>query len=134
MDISKLQIPKDAVKKELVMPDGSKTGVFLHLIGTDHDDFKKVDREVTIKQLRKIADKKGNINFNVNNIDWDEKDEDKIKKLAACVVDWEGVTEDGKSLKCTPAKVVEFLSSDGLEWACDLIEEFVDERANFIKG
>lgn len=134
MDLNKLQIPKDAVKKELVMPDGSKTGVVLHLIGTDHDAFKKVDRAATVRQLKKLADKKGNINFNANNIDFDEQDEDKIKRLAACVVDWEGMKEDGKPLKCTPAKVLEFLSSDDVEWVCDFIEDFVGERANFIKG
>lgn len=136
MDINSLTISNDAVKKELIMPNGEKTGVFLELLGYDHPKVKDYSRSVTIKQMRKMADKKGNVTVNVNNIAeiLEENEKDDIKLAAVCIAGWEGLTENGEPLSYSHDAAVKFLSNEGMNWVVDAIKEFCNDRANFIKG
>lgn len=138
MDISKLQTKSDPVEFELIMPDGSETGITLYLISTDHPDYKALERKMVVENLSKFTDKSGNVNINLKKIDMDKAKQDRIKRLAICIKDWKGITEKGedgkkRDVKCTYEKAVEFLSHDHIDWIIESIEEFVSARENFTK-
>lgn len=136
MDIKKLAIPQNSVKKELIMVDGTKTDIILHLISTDHPEYKKLDRKLTLKNFKKFADKKGGIDMSVSNLDeiLDNSEATNIERAAICIVGWEGMTEGGKPFSFSHEKATKLLSTEGADWIVDFVNEFVEERANFIKG
>lgn len=134
-DIKNLGLSDDSVRKELVKPDGTKTGIFLDLISTDHPRFKEIDRKVSLKMLKKMADGKKNISgININKIDPEESEKFDIERIAACIVGWDGLTSDGQPVPYSHDNAMKFLSYPMLDWVREIIREFAEDRANFTKG
>ena len=118
------------------MPDGTKTGVVLHLIGTDNPKYKEFDRQLSIKNLKKMADKSGNISFDINNLEdlLENNEKTAVEKAAICIVGWDGLTENGKAISHSHDNALGLLKTEGMEWVVDFVNAFVSDRANFIKG
>lgn len=52
-----------------------------------------------------------------------------ISIAAACVIDWQGLEENGEALPCKPAVIEQVLKK--YKWLFEQIDKFVDDRANF---
>lgn len=136
MDINALGLSDDPVVKELIMPDGTKTGAFLHLVCTDHPKYLEAERKIQIRQLKKMADKGGNISFNIKDLDaiLDDNENVRIERATACVVGWDGITDNGEDLSFSEDNLKSLLSGNRTRWIVDFINDFASDRANFIKN
>lgn len=136
MDFKNVAISTEAQEVELIMQDGTKTGIFFELVGQDSKKYKDFDRQLAIKQLKKMADKKGNISFNASKLDetLNEREKNKVEQAAVCIVGWKNVKENDKQIPYSHEKAVELLSIEGMDWVVDFINEYTSDRVNFIKG
>lgn len=137
MDFSDLAAMTEAKKVEIIKPNGEKTGIFLYLLGQDSKKYKEFERELTLVQLKELANKDDNKKVSLDPDELFQRLE-KREKMAfdqalICVDGWEGVHEDGKEVKFSQEKLKEYLSMDGMGWVIEFINNYVMNRVNFIK-
>ncbi len=123
MELSKLK-PNPTATLELVHPDPTQnpTGVVLTLAGRDSAEVKAVLATITDRAI--AAQRKG-----IKSIKQDEIEANAIKLMAAAVLGWEGLTQDGQPLPCTPENVTALLTD--YPWVRRQIDEAIGNDALF---
>jgi len=132
MDLSTLKIDNEPADLQLLNPKtGEKTDIILHCVGLDSDQFKAVDRQLSKKRLID-AQRKGGIKRVIQQADFEQIEEDDCQRLAACISGWKNLQEGDKAVKFSTAACIEILKK--YPWIKDQVQEFVSDRANFIKA
>lgn len=130
MDITKLDTVKASnagADLELLHPaTGEKTGVTITLAGPDSDVYRKALRRQADRQF-KTSQKRSQQHQTAA-----ELEEEAVKVLAACTLDWQGMEEGKDALGCTPENV-EHVYRKYL-WIREQVDEFVGDRQAFIKA
>lgn len=130
MDLSTVKIDNDPVDLVIKHPKTNEnTDVVFKVIGHDSDDYKTVDRLITKEVLKKYASK-GMID--ISKIPTEDAEDMRLRRIAACVVGWSGLTEDEKEVKFSKFECTRILSQ--YPFFADQVEDFCADRANFIKG
>lgn len=129
MDLSSFEIVADGVDMPVRNPatgDPLKTDkgepITIRVVGMDDDRFKAVEREVRNKVLRQGQKAK----FSA-----DDMDAQATRALIACTIGWQNIVLDGKALPHSNENARLLYSR--LPWLRDQVNEFVAERANFLK-
>lgn len=120
------QLRPSARPLEILLPDGSKTGIVLTIQGQDTRAFKEASKAFAANQLAK-KDKTP---------DFNELEKQRIELACLCVIGWEGIEEPDENgnlfeVQYSKAKAKEYLSGDWAGFIIEQIEEFVTQRANF---
>lgn len=56
-----------------------------------------------------------------------------VELMVACGVGWEGIEDSNdKPVKFSPEKFEEYLTKEGFEWFREQVDEFINNRANFL--
>lgn len=111
------------VARDLPIHDGNgnPTGIVFKVVGQDS----KLFREITKRHLRVVHENP-------------KQDVDYFMTLstalvAACIVDWTGMTESGVELPFSQAKAIELLDSPGALFIREQVEAYTSQRANFFR-
>ena len=135
MDISKLNelnAAENGVTHEFELTHpvkGNGLGIKLKLISRESD----APRNLGIRLADKMraddtkAHRTGKVGLSLAEIE-----QQSIDLLAACVVGWEGVEENGKPVEFSTAAVKKHLLR--AKWVCEQISAQLDDQANFIKA
>lgn len=127
MDLTPLKVSDDAVEMEIFHPvTGEKMDITILVIGDDNAEYKQNARMVYKAALKKAP--KGNLEK--LNSDLDEEFVFSLK--AAHIKGWKNIQQNEKPLKFSKENAVYLIQE--YPWIRDQIDEFVSERANFIKG
>lgn len=107
-----------------VLRDEDGVAVTITLHGPDSKAVKSVERAWTNKRLAEgMRSKKATVSI--------EQIEDQAMAVdVAATVDWSGVAFDGEELECTPENIRKVYTR--LPWIREQVEEFFNERANFL--
>jgi len=70
----------------------------------------------------------GKVEISGNGKSWFENEQEAIDRLCACIVSWEGATENGKPLECNDVNKRRFLEQD---WFRLQVHSFVEDQSNF---
>lgn len=62
----------------------------------------------------------------------EEIEESALRQLSICTVSWKGVKLDGQELECNPDNA--YMLYSRLPWLKEQVDEFVGDRANFLKA
>jgi fumarylacetoacetate (FAA) hydrolase family protein len=126
MELSKLK-PNPTTTLELVHPDPEQnpTGVVLTLAGRDSAEVKAVLASITARHI--AAQRKG-----VKAAKQEDIEADAIRLLAAAVLGWEGLTENGEPLPCTPENVTTLLTD--YAWVRRQVDEAIGNDALFFSA
>lgn len=109
-----------ATRTPLLAADGSP--ITISLVSTDSKPYRDALRETTNKQLRE----------NRRAVLTAEQIEDKaLSLLAACVTGWSNIELEGAVLPFSAANVKRLFAC--VPWLKEQCDEFVTERANFLK-
>ena len=65
-----------------------------------------------------------------NRIDAESIEAEAIEVLIACTLDWANVAFEGEVLECTKANIRKVYTA--FPWVREQVDEFVDDRANFM--
>jgi len=131
MDLSSLRVSSDAVEMPLVHPstglplenkDGEEMALLV--IGTDHDDYQKLNNELLNKRLKKSAQSRK------VSITAEEVNAESLQRTVACIVGFKNLQVDGEPLEFSKKNAEALLK----EYPAirEQVEEFVAERANFL--
>lgn len=107
-----------------VLRDESGEAMRICLVGKDSKEFRKAQRAATQRRLRSRS--------KANRIDAESVELDAIEMLVACTKDWTGIGDNGAPLEFTPANVRAVYTR--YVWLREQVDEFVDDRGNFIQG
>lgn len=128
MDLTQLDSVKasnDGADLHVVHPStGEKLGIVITLAGPDSDVFRKAKRRNTDKRLKAVQ--KGR-----EKLSSAELEQEATEILAACTLDWSGIQEGKKDLECTPENASDLYTR--YPWIREQVDEFIGDRANFIK-
>jgi len=111
------------VTGDVIQDDDGKAMRFL-LVGKDSPEYRKAQRAGTERRLKSRSKK--------NRIDADSIEREATEVLAACTKDFENVSLDGDELICTPISTRKIYTD--YPWIREQIDDFVDDRGNFIEG
>lgn len=95
----------------------------IKLVGKDSKEYRKAQRAITERRLKSRS--------KANRFDADSLEQEAIDLLVACTLEWEGFAEDGKELEFKPVNVRKVYSAH--PWIKEQVDEFVDDRGNFMK-
>jgi len=111
----------DGVAIEIVHPGtGEPLGVTITVAGPDSDQAKKADRAMINRRLKAQKTKM---------LTAEELQAEALRKLAACVLSWEGMVSDGKPLECITENAV--LAFERAPWLAEQVAEAAGNRAAF---
>lgn len=94
------------------------------LVGKDSEDYRKAQRAITERRLRSRS--------KANRMNARGLEREAVEVLVAVTKDWEGFGENGAVLECTPENVRKAYTDH--IWLREQVDEFVDDRANFMQG
>jgi hypothetical protein len=109
---------------EVKLPNGETTGIVRTLQGQDTKAFRDAAKLFAAKQMER-KDKA---------IDLNDLEKQRLELALVCLVDWDGIEEEGVAVPFSKTKARELLSLEALGFIIEQIEEFVTLRANFFRG
>lgn len=101
--------------------------ITITLLGLDHPSVQKERKRVMDKRLGSAVGKGGKVRISA-----DELDEDGMNLLVKCTTSWEGIVFNGQALECTPDNVRMLYTK--VPAIREQVDEFVNERSNFLKN
>lgn len=112
---------------ELKLPTGSGSGAYLTVIGEQSPTVKQYAKRKfqEYQQRQQIAKRKGK----EDDITLDEAEEMAVEAALVRLIDWKGITEDGKEVKFSKDKAREILKQHS--WIRDQINEESSDILNF---
>lgn len=99
--------------------------VSITLVGIDSDTYKVAERKVTNAKLARVKGARG------SKFTAEEIESNKVELLAACIVGWKNIALDGVNVDYNPVNAKKLLLKAG--WVAEQVEEFVEDRSNFLK-
>lgn len=135
MDIKQFEPTVDAVVMEVLDPvtrqpflkkDGSS--ITMKIYGFDNEEVQKTYRRLNNKRLAAVA-KSGGRGIRITS---EEVEAEAIEKIAASIAGWSGFEEDGKEFPYNKSNAASLLKR--LPWLRDQVEDFMNDRQNFIKA
>jgi len=131
MDLASLAVSQEGQTLELRHPiEGTvlKTDkgkpITITLVGTDSDVFRKAQRSILDRRLNQ----KGKTKLSAA-----ELEEEAVTTLISCTLGWSGIVLDGEELAFNKDNVRKLYSRTDLPWIRDQVDEFIADRANFLK-
>jgi len=127
MDISALKVSNEPMKMSVRHPTtDEEMGIVIMLMGSDYEEYQE-----KVYELRQDAVK------SAPNKELDKLSRQKTKGfllgiLSLHITGWEKIEIDGKPFKYSKDNAIHLMTE--WPWMRDQVEEFVDNRANFIKG
>lgn len=130
MDLSQFETGSEGEWLELLHPttgeilrddDGKEAKILL--VGKDSDEYRKAQRAATQRRLKSRSKK--------NVIDAESLEREAVEVLIACTKDWQGIGDKGEDLPCEPSNVRRVYST--YLWLREQVDEFVEDRGNFMK-
>jgi len=118
-----MELRHPATGAVLNQDDGSP--VTITLAGSDSERYRKAERSNQNRRLKNSAGRRG------LTVTSEELENDNLEVLAAATVAWAGIVLHGESLDCTVANARKVFKE--IPWAREQAEQFVAERANFLK-
>lgn len=129
MDLSELNTVESSNEGAVLEPihpaTGEKIGISITLAGADSERYTKAQRKNTDKRLKNMQKQQRNKMTSA------EIEEENLELLAECTLSWENVIYQGDPLDCTKANAK--MLYQALPWLKEQIDEFIGDRANFIK-
>ncbi|MDH7787650.1 hypothetical protein QBD01_003677 [Ochrobactrum sp. 19YEA23] len=98
--------------------------ITITLVGTDSDVFRKAQRTILDRRLNQ----KGKTKLSAA-----ELEEEAVTTLISCTLGWSGIVLDGEELAFSAENVRKLYSRTDLPWIRDQVDEFIADRANFLK-
>lgn len=134
MDLAKLDLTEHAnngatlevlhpISGELLL-DKNKNVVTIYLLGSDSTQMRNAMSARAKKQMN--SKKQAQITT------IDEAEKTSAELIAAVVVSWSGIEENGTELACTPENVIHILTK--YSWLRLQVDQFVSDRSNFFKA
>ena len=115
---------EEGVTVEIVHPgNGDDLGLTFVVAGPDSKLAKNAERRMIDRRLK---------GRKVKQLTADELQNEGLKKLAACVISWEGMSEGGKSLECNTENVLRVFGI--CPWIAEQVAETAGDRAAFFTG
>ena len=113
---------------ELKLPTGAGSGAKLTILGDMSSTVKAYSRRKfqEYQQKQAVAKRKGK---DLDDMDLDEAEHLAVESTLVRLVDWEGITEDGKSVPFSKEKAAEVLESHS--WIRDAIMQESSDVTNF---
>ena len=106
-----------------IIRDDEGTALRVKLLGKDSNEYRKAQRAATQRRLQSRSKK--------SMIDAETLEREAVEVLIVCTQDWEGLAEGGEDLPCTPENVRRVYSK--YLWLREQVDEFVEDRGNFMK-
>lgn len=100
--------------------NGEKIGARIKLNGTDSKSFRDLVRARAREQMARRN----------KSPDLSQAEDQAVKTLARCTLDWEGVGENGNMLDCTFENVCHIYGK--YLWLREQVDIFMADRANFL--
>ncbi|MEJ7929845.1 hypothetical protein WG922_07665 [Ramlibacter sp. AN1015] len=122
MELANL-LPK-AQPLEVIMPDGSPSGIVLQVVGHDSAQFTATAKKWANVMLEKEDGAKTNI---------DELEKQNADLVASFIVGWTGLEENGAPLPYSHEKAVQLMSMPELKFVRERVEAFASKRTNFFR-
>lgn len=130
IDLGQFEIGKDGEWLELLHPvtgelirDEDDGLMRIELVGKDSKEFRKAQRAITSRRLKSRS--------KANRIDADALEHEAVDMLVACTKGWEGFADEGELLEFNPANVRKVYTK--YAWIKEQVDEFVDDRGNFMQ-
>lgn len=113
---------------ELKLPTGAGSGAYLTVIGAQSPTVRQYSKRKfqEYQQRQQIAKRKGK----EEELSLDEAEELSIESALVRLIDWKGITEEGKEVKFSKDKAREILKQHS--WIRDQIMEESDFVGNFV--
>jgi len=112
---------EDGIPVEIVHPGtGELVGVTVVVAGPDSTHAKKADRALINRRLKMQKTK---------SLTAEELQAESLRKLAACVLSWDGMVDGGKPLECVTENVL--LAFERAPWLAEQVAEAAGNRAAF---
>jgi hypothetical protein len=105
----------------LYSDDGEPISITIH--SADSDKFRSVMRQFGNKRLNEKKNKKQRM---------EELEEVSARILAKVTVSWENIVEEGKEITCTEENAFRLYMD--YSWIREQLDEFVNDRSNFLKS
>jgi hypothetical protein len=106
---------------------GRPNGVRLKLAGMDSRSYRQAQREASNRRLSLMARRGAKYRPRA-----EELEAEALSLLVAVTLDWEGISENGQPLACTPENVREVYAK--VPWLSEQADDFVGDRANFLRS
>lgn len=103
-------------------------GMYIKLAGVDSEPYRKAEREMRSRHLRRMQQGR--------NKQWtpEEMDRENVMLLSAVTLGWRGFRKDGQEYAYSPDNVRDLYSNPLYKWLVKQVEDFVNDRAVFIKA
>ena len=130
IDLKQFETVNDGEWLELLHPvsglpiedeDGAK--MRLKLVGKDSDEYRKAQRATTERRLKSRS--------KAQRFDADALEQEATDVLVACTKDMQGFADNGEDLEFNPASVRKVYTN--YPWIREQVDEFVDDRGNFMQ-
>lgn len=128
MDLSSIK-SQDTTAVEILHPaSGAPVGITVTVASMDSERARAVEKTQRNARIQKLT-RGGRRNAALTA---DELEKDGLDLLVHCTVSWDGVTENGQALECTPENVRRVYTS--YPWLREQVDQAVADRANFFKA
>ena len=127
MDLSKVRAIEKADEGawlDIMFVDGSETDVRIKLAGFDSIAYRDKQREISKRRIDRMQSRKR------NPLTPEEIEDQATELLAACVLDWEGLENEGTTFPCNTENAVKLLREN--LWIKEQVDVFVGDRSNFL--
>lgn len=118
-----VQLKPSVAPLEIMHPTLGATGIILNLVGQDTKEFRD-----KVKQIAKFA----TLN-KAKDLDIDMLEQQNLELVAACIVGWTGLEEDGIAIPFSTKKAFEIISDPAYSIVKEQVEVFVANRKNFFR-
>jgi hypothetical protein len=107
--------------------DAPLPDAFISLVGADSDKFQAQRRKQTNRRLENAARRSG-----VVKLSDEEVQHDQIELLVAATIGWRGLELDGEKLAFSADNARMLYTR--LPWVREQVDQFIGDRANFLKA
>lgn len=111
---------------------GQPTGAEILLASADSDVYSKADKKIRQNRINRVAKARGR---KAPDLKVDVLDAEGLNIVVACTLDWKlFMDEKGEPLPCTASNVRDLYSTPKFKFILEQVNEFIADRANFIKS
>lgn len=129
MDLATLDTGADAATLHLKHPTTGQPlttengePITISLVSADSERYRKAQRQIINERA----------NSNSRKVDAGEIERSATRILIAAVASWQNIILDGDALECTPGNIARVFNR--LQWVREQCDQFVNDRANFVKA
>lgn len=121
MELSSIKevVQKDGIWFTPVFPDGSKCDFKFRIIGRNTEEYRRALHKNTVKL---VSGRKGAAEETVGSSDM----------FMACVLDWDGITDNGKEHSCTRENKEKMHKDASLRWLVEQVENAILDDSLFL--